>query len=424
MFLIFFLLVVAVSLVILVSILAKKKWKKHKTKIELEFKEIYRYEKKLLIPNVLSTRKAVLQSHPGEVVKNSFLVVYKDTVSSAAALTSCIVTAFASDGSSPFRVTNEYQDCVRGFAAIMEDAVLNDLLQNPNVENIYEDAVVKLEFSTDHKTSENKWFLNRIFKPNLPEYKSQHLVDVFILDSGIDPTSIPKPLVSYEKSFVSDFANDDNGHGTHVAGIIKYVAPNASLHAIKVITEKGSGSYSKIVAAINYVVGLKTGTRKVANLSLGNNIRTTNYNILDLSVSQAISSGVVFCVAGGNVSENSEYFSPAHVRTAITVGSFGQDNKFSEFSNFGSSLTILAPGSDIVSKGLNNTTKCMTGTSMSCPFISGFVARYLSLNPISTPAQVKAFLILKAKEAVLKKETTLIENVPPKTCAESIWVDF
>lgn len=424
MFLIFLVLVFSVVLVILITIFTKRKWKKQKTKSVATSQLIYRYEKKMVIVNELSFEKPLLQSHPGEVIKNSFIVIYKDSVASAPLLTSYIVTAFGNNVESPIQITDEYDSCVRGFAAIIEEPVLNDLLQNPNIEKIYEDAVVKLDFSMNEKVTEDKWFLNRIFKPNRPEYKSQHNIDVFILDSGIDPSSIITPLNSYAKSFVSDNWVDDNGHGTHVAGIIKYVAPNANLHSVKVITSKGSGSYSKIVAAINYVVGLKTGTKKIVNLSLGSNIHTANYNILDLSVSQAISAGVIFCVAGGNNTENSDHYSPAHVRTAITVGSFDHDNKYSEFSNFGSSITILAPGSDIVSKGLNNTLRTMSGTSMSCPFITGFAARYLSTNSSLTPAQVKAFIILKAKEAVLKKESLLIQNVPPKTCAESIWVDF
>ena len=213
---------------------------------------------------------------------------------------------------------------------------------------------------------------------------------------------------------------DRNGHGTHVAGIAAAldngfgtvgVAPGARLHSLKVLNQQGEGYLSWGLAAIDYMTQVKMEspqTTMVANMSLGFYSGTTSYNALDDAVAASVESGIVFCVAAGNDSMDASLVSPAHVSTAITVGSSGQDNNaFSAFSNYGSRIDVCAPGEDIYSTWLRNDYRLLSGTSMACPHVAGAVALHLWKSPRDKPARVR--------EAIMAYAKPLVTNTPPHT---------
>jgi subtilisin family serine protease len=115
---------------------------------------------------------------------------------------------------------------------------------------------------------------------------------------------------------------------------------------------------------------------------------------MDLAVSKAISANIVMCVAAGNSKLNAINFSPARVAAAITVGATTANDAFASYSNYGSILDILAPGTSIISDGIssNSSTKILSGTSMATPHVTGVVAKYLSKNTSATPSAVEAFI--------------------------------
>jgi subtilisin len=257
-------------------------------------------------------------------------------------------------------------------------------------------------------------------------------VKVAVIDTGIDYTH-PDLSTNYKGGF--DFVNndndpmDDNGHGTHVAGIIAAedndigvvgVAPEAHLYAVKVLDKRGSGWVSDIIAGIGWCTDPNgdedTSDRMdVANLSLG---APGQSSALHAAVINATDCGVTLVVAAGNESDNAGAYIPAAYDEVITVSAIadfdGQpgglansqqygkgrfktvqdDDAFAYFSNFGSDIDLAAPGVDIYSTWINGGYKTLSGTSMAAPHVAGAAALYIKMHPSSLPAQVLEGLLI------------------------------
>ncbi len=236
--------------------------------------------------------------------------------------------------------------------------------------------------------------------------------DVAIIDTGIDLTHPDLNVVHHidmirrcaEDS--SGCGNDDNGHGSHVAGTIGALdnnsgpvgmAPGANLWAVKVLDSGGSGSMSDIIAGIDYVTA-HASQIDVVNMSLGCECTSS---ALNSAISRAINAGVVFAVAAGNSAKDAKTFSPANHPDVITVSALsdfnGQpgggagstcrsdvDDTFADFSNYGQAVDIAAPGVCIFSAWKNGGTNTISGTSMASPHVAGAAALYLATH--SKPA--------------------------------------
>jgi subtilisin len=241
-------------------------------------------------------------------------------------------------------------------------------------------------------------------------------VGVAIIDTGICLTHPDLNVaggVSYVRGVSS--ANDDYGHGSHVAGIaaakingvgIRGVAPNARLYAVKVLDSTGSGTLSAVVSGINWVTkNTKAKNIKVANMSLGFQGTSTT---LDSAIQKSVNAGVTYVVAAGNSATDASTFSPANNPNVITVSAiadsdgqcggagistgYGMDDSFASFSNYGSTVELAAPGVNIYSTYLNNGYATMSGTSMAAPHVTGAVALYLAGHSAS-PSAVRSTLI-------------------------------
>jgi subtilisin family serine protease len=187
---------------------------------------------------------------------------------------------------------------------------------------------------------------------------------------------------------------DQNGHGTHVSGTVggaTYgVAKKIRLIAVRVLDASGGGTSSGVVAGLDWAVSNHTTNPAVGNMSLGGGSSAT----LDNACKNVINDGIVLCVAAGNSSVDAINTSPAHVTEAITVGATTSSDALASYSNFGSVVDILAPGSSIKSSwyGSNTAVNTISGTSMATPHVTGAAALYLEANPGSTPAQVASGL--------------------------------
>ncbi|HEX8387059.1 MAG TPA: S8 family serine peptidase, partial [Rubricoccaceae bacterium] len=234
--------------------------------------------------------------------------------------------------------------------------------------------------------------------------------DVYVIDGPVAHTDLN--VVERQSFLPAGMTPASALHGTHVAGIIGAmdnttgivgVAPGVRIHSMEVLDANGSTTLSTLLSAVEFVKARKTANPSVpmvVNMSIGMDIGTTAYNALDDAVQAAVQAGVVFVVSAGNGHANASTYSPAHAAGAITVGATDIYDAFAgTFSNFGSTVDILAPGMDVLSTADGNRFATLSGTSMAAPHVAGGAALWLSRNPSATPAAVLARMLDRGKDA-------------------------
>lgn len=206
----------------------------------------------------------------------------------------------------------------------------------------------------------------------------------WIIDSGIDFTHPDLNAdATRSKSFINGVtsAADENGHGTHVAGIIGAknnsegvlgVASGASLVACRVFDKNGEGTLGSIIQALSYISSnAKAGD--VVNMSLGEDEPS---NILDEQVKNIAAKGIFFAIAAGNDGKPAVNFSPGRVNATniYTVSAVDSLDNFASFSNYGNDVVdFAAPGVRIPSTYLNGKYAIFSGTSMATPHVAGLL---------------------------------------------------
>ena len=322
------------------------------------------------------------------------------------------------DDANPWSVANEmaqerglgishvYGSAVNGFSAIVPRGQLDNIASDSRVNYIEQDSVVSIfkkpsgtpgkggndGGSSTQPPQETPYGITRINGPGLGPVN----VDVAVIDTGIDSSHPDLNVVSGVNFAKGKSWSDGNGHGTHVAGTIAAknndigvvgVAPDARLHAIKVLDNRGSGFMSDVIAGVNYVAA-NADTIEVANMSLGGSTSST----LNAAVENAVNAGVVFVVAAGNESTDACSKSPASAPNAITVSAMDSNDNFAYFSNYGNCVDMIAPGVAILSTWKGGDYNTISGTSMASPHVAGVAAVYLANNVGSTSVEVTSAL--------------------------------
>ncbi|MFD0736383.1 S8 family peptidase [Planotetraspora mira] len=223
-------------------------------------------------------------------------------------------------------------------------------------------------------------------------------VVIAILDTGCDLNHNDlKNRIIGGKNFTHDFNgdinnfNDNNGHGTHVAGIIGAennnsgiigVAPKSKLLILKVLSEDGTGDTNWIIDAIKYCINWRgSNCEKVRIISMSLGCETYINDLHEVIVDAAKNNIVMVCAAGNNGDGklNTEEFQfPAVFSEVIQVGAINRLGELADFSNTNSEVDVLAPGVDIISTFINDSYIKLTGTSMAAPHISGAMALVIS----------------------------------------------
>ncbi|MBI4507877.1 MAG: S8 family serine peptidase [Chloroflexi bacterium] len=324
-----------------------------------------------------------------------------------------------------FRVTYVYEAALKGYAAALPRPARDAIARDPRVEFVSEDREVRafdtLPTGVDRVDAEAA--TGGSFAPT-PGF------GVAVLDTGID-LSHPDLNAKAGKACVAagprGTPQDYNGHGTHVAGTIGArnngsgvvgVAPGIAVWAVKVLNDRGSGSWSTIICGIDWVTkNAASKNIKVANMSLGGggaddgNCGFSNKDALHKAICKSVSSaGVTYAVAAGNDGANLAGAVPAAYNEVIAVtaladyngqpgggaaptcANYGADDTFASFSNYAGAAdqahTVGAPGACILSTYVGGGYATGSGTSMASPHAAGAAALYLASHPGATPAQV------------------------------------
>ncbi len=254
-----------------------------------------------------------------------------------------------------------------------------------------------------------QWALDKIDAPHAWPLSKGTGVMVAVLDTGADlnhPDLDGKVRTDIDYDYVNndDVAQDDNGHGTHVAGIIAAETDNAqgvaglgwetTILPYKVLDSSGSGTTSGIAAAI---YAATDAGAKVINMSLGSDpgagacsLYTTLYDAINYAYAHGV---LVVVAAGNNYGADAATIVPANCPHVLTVSSTDSDDTLSAFSNVGSVVDVSAPGGYIYSSVWDDTYTYMSGTSMATPYVSGLAALVLARHPDYTPDQVASAIL-------------------------------
>ncbi|HEV8371731.1 MAG TPA: S8 family serine peptidase [Actinomycetota bacterium] len=363
---------------------------------------------------------SILAAMPGASAAQSgsagnYIVVLKSTASSPATLASQHASRYGA------RVGHVYRHALKGYSATLSSTRLAALRADPNVAAVVADLPVHA-FAQTLPTGINR--IDGELSSTVSGNGSGAVnVDIAIIDTGIGPNT-DLNIVGGTNCVGGSSFNDDNGHGTHVAGTaaardnadgVVGVAPGARLYAVKVLNAAGSGTTSQIICGIDWVTA-RASTIEVANMSLGGQSFfgsfsgcSSSFDPMHGAICRSVSAGVTYAVAAGNSAANANNFVPATYSEVITVSALadfnGQpgggaaatcradtDDTFANFSNFGADIDLIAPGVCILSSAPGGGLATFSGTSMASPHVAGAAALYKSTHASATPAQVKSAL--------------------------------
>jgi len=320
----------------------------------------------------------------GTIIPGQYIVSYNaatmNTRSASSQKIKAISTATLQKNSiDPSALLQAFAGEPGGFIAKLSPADIERLQKDGSIGIIEPDRIMAL--GTCFTVAEPRlvtWNVNRV------GYGDGTGKTAWIIDSGID---FGHPDLNVDtirsRSFIpgNTSAKDENGHGTHVAGIIGAknnsigtlgVASGASLVSLRVLNANGEGTLSSIIQALAYAnANAKTGD--VINLSLGEDTVSQTF---DQQVQNTASRGILIAIAAGNDSKPAHDFSPGRANGAniFTVSAIDSLDRFASFSNYGNDVVdVAAPGVHILSAYLNGRYAIMSGTSMAAPHVAGLL---------------------------------------------------
>ncbi len=276
--------------------------------------------------------------------------------------------------------------------AMLTDQAIAELKADPRVAFIEEDVIVMAVYGENDVSEYNEtWGVTRIQSSSVhAEGIKGAGIKVAVLDTGINYNHPDLDnnyrgginLVNLAR-FNDPFDDSFNGHGTHVAGVIAAeldgagvvgVAPDASIYAIKVLDQNGSGRLSDVIDGIEWAIA---NNMDIVNMSLG--LRSYS-QALDEVCARANDSGVLLVAAAGNTGSygGGKVIYPALFPSVIAVGATDLYDAIYYNSAVGSNIDVVAPGAAIYSDMAFNSYQYLTGTSQAAPHVAGVAALILS----------------------------------------------
>lgn len=291
---------------------------------------------------------------------------------------------------------------------------------DPNIDKIENDITISLPKPTEKsKTRQRSWWnptqnwgyerqvipqgAQRIGANTIWNISTGRFVKVAVLDTGIEighpdlRNNLKRGINIINPYVVPD---DDNGHGTHVAGTIGAadngygvvgISPNVYLIPVKVLDSRGRGTLTDLIDGLHWCI---ENDMQVINMSLGTSLYSEAFT---RAVKKVYNSGIVMVAAAGNGGLEDAIEYPAAYRETLAVGAITLTNTRAPYSNAGKELSLMAPGSGILSTIWGGTYGYMSGTSMATAHVSGVVALILQINSRLKPFQIDNILASSAE---------------------------
>ncbi|TSC95268.1 MAG: aerolysin [Parcubacteria group bacterium Athens1014_10] len=305
---------------------------------------------------------------------------------------------------------------INGRAAVLSEKAVKNLSQSPEIKRIDDDIIVyaleklselgkKPKGSATQPSETLPWGIDRIDADLVWGVTTGDTVKVAVIDTGIDlahPDLKNNIKGGYNAINSRRSANDDNGHGTHVAGIIGAidneigvigVGPKINLYAVKVLNRNGSGYLSDIIEGLDWCID---NGMQVVNMSLG----TSSYvESFEDAVKRVEAAGIVQVAAAGNSGPYDDTVNyPAKFPEVIAVSAIDKTDTITSWSSRGPEVDLAAPGVSIYSTYKGSSYKILSGTSMASPHVAGAAALVLDVNSGYTSEQVKQKLLKTADD--------------------------
>ena len=301
---------------------------------------------------------------------------------------------------------------VPGIAASLPENAIDALRRNPSITTIEPDGLFhKIDAELD-----NTWGVKRIGAGTVHAAGNKGLnVKVAIIDSGIDyrHADLGGCLGDYCKvAGGRDFVNnnddpmDDNGHGTHVAGTVAAlmngtgvvgVAPEAKLYGLKVLDASGSGKFSDVIKALEWVVNKGI---KITNNSYGSS--GDPGSLVRQAFDNSYAAGVLHIAAAGNsgspAGKNDSVGYPAKYSSVVAVAATDSSDKRASWSSTGPAVELSAPGVSIRSTKAGGGYVVYSGTSMASPHVAGVAALLVGTGASLTNAEIRDILASTAQD--------------------------
>lgn len=266
------------------------------------------------------------------------------------------------------------------------------------------------------KPQEIGWGVKRIGAPEAWGLTRGAQIKVAVIDTGVElnhPDLRQRLAKGYNAISPIASANDDNGHGTHVAGIIAAsdndigivgVSPEVVIHPVKVLDGNGGGSLSDVVSGIQWCIDNKID---IINMSLGASEASETFR---QAVKLAADQGIIIVAAAGNSGPGPNTIDyPAKYPETIAVAACDRIDKIADFSSRGPEVDITAPGVDIESTYTEGKYSTLSGTSMATPHVTGTIALLKSLKHSYSLGDIKS--ILKRSAQLLPDFTAELQGV-------------
>ncbi|KAI2463601.1 subtilisin-like protein [Annulohypoxylon bovei var. microspora] len=282
-----------------------------------------------------------------------------------------------------------------GYHIECDNATLESIRKNPTVDYVAQDGRVTAQSVIPNDVprsgpTANTWGLGRISHRDsgIATYVDENDAPTYayMLDTGIRVTHQEfGGRAIFGHNFIKGSQDiDDNGHGTHTAATVGGntvgVDNSTTLIAVKVLDQDSSGSWSGIIAGVQWAVNDAQSqgriSRSVINMSIGG----PKFQPLNDCVKSAVDAGMTIIAAASNYGVDACTYSPASAPEAITVAAVDESDNRPSWSNYGTCVDIFGPGNNIYSAWNNSDTEYQTlsGTSMASPHVAGLVTYLFS----------------------------------------------